>query len=182
MFVIETPRLVLIATPPAVVARRLQRDDFTAPLSIDLSDSGTGAAPVLVSFPPEWPGDAIAFFPELQRRYATDPDHEEWGGIMIDRERLVAVGQMSAKAPPDHTGTVEIGYGVNESMRGIGYATEMARAFTTWLLRQPAVRRVTAECLVDNQASVRVLDKSGFRRIGERPDDEGLLVLWERVR
>lgn len=31
----------------------------------------------------------------------------------------------------------------------------------------------------DNIASARVLEKAGFRRTGERMDDEGRLILWE---
>ncbi len=182
MFLLQTPRLLLVTMPPAVVTLRLESDRFVAPVPIEIGrDGGAAAPPGLVSFPPEWPGEAIGYFPELQRRHAADPGYEEWGGIMIDRSRLMAIGQMSAKAPPDDTGTVEIGYGVNQSLRGHGYATEMARAFGSWLLHQPAVRRITAECLVDNHASARVLAQAGFRHIGERSDDEGQLLLWDRT-
>ena len=182
MFVLRTPRLLLVTMPPEVVTLRLQSDRFVTPVPMAVGRDGGATPPLgLVSFPPEWPGEAIGFFPELQRRHAVDPRYEEWGGIMIDRGRMMAIGQMGAKAPPDATGSVEIGYGVNQSLRGHGYATEMAREFGSWLLQQPAVRRVTAECLVDNQASARVLEKAGFCRIGERLDDEGQLLLWERT-
>ncbi len=182
MFFLETPRLLLVAMPAAVVTLRLTSNRFVAPVPTAVDGDGRPALPPAhVSFTPEWPGEAIASFPELQRRHAADPAYQEWGGIMIDRERLIAVGQMGVKAPPDQTGTVEIGYGVNQSLRGRGYATELARAFATWLLEQPSVRQVTAECLVDNHASARVLQTAGFRRAGERSDDEGILLLWERV-
>ena len=54
---------------------------------------------------------------------------------MIRREDRLAVGSMGFKAPPDTTGTVEIGYAVNRSQRGRGYATEMAGALVAWALR-----------------------------------------------
>jgi len=69
---------------------------------------------------------------------------------------------------------------VNASYQGRGYATEMAQALVAWALRQPTVRRVTAECLEDNPASIRVLEKSGFVQSGRRKDEEGPLLLWER--
>ena len=62
--------------------------------------------------------------------------------------------------------------------RGQGYAGEAARALTEWALGQPGVRRVTAECLEDNLASIRVLEKIGMRPIGRT--DEGLLWAIER--
>ena len=94
------------------------------------------------------------------------------------------VGGIGCKALPDASGTVEIGYGINPSAQGRGLATEAARALTDWALTQPGVRRVTAECLETNLGSVRVLEKAGFTRVGERHDEEegGLLILWERAR
>ena len=99
---------------------------------------------------------------------------------MIRREDLLAVGSMGFKAPPDTTGTVEIGYAVNRSQRGRGYATEMAGALVAWALAQPGVQRVTAECLARNAASARVLEKLRFDRVGRRGSPEGELLLWER--
>lgn len=61
---------------------------------------------------------------------------------------------------------------------GRGYTTEMARALVGWVLEQPDVRRVTAECLEDNPGSIRVLEKTGFERVGRRTDEEGPLLLW----
>jgi [ribosomal protein S5]-alanine N-acetyltransferase len=80
-------------------------------------------------------------------------------------------------------GTVEIGYGINPAYQNRGYAAEMAVAFSTWVLAQPIVERVTAECRTDNAGSIRVLEKAGFVQVGQRYDDEeGSLLLWERIR
>jgi [ribosomal protein S5]-alanine N-acetyltransferase len=89
---------------------------------------------------------------------------------------------MGCKARPDEQGQVEIGYGIIPAAQNKGYATEMARAFVDWLQAQPGVRRVTAECRVDNPGSMRVLEKSGFLRVGERVDEEdGPLFIWEKA-
>jgi ribosomal-protein-alanine N-acetyltransferase len=101
---------------------------------------------------------------------------------MIERATRVAVGQMGFKGLPVESGMIELGYGVNRSCWNRGYATEMARALVDWALGQPMVKRVTAMCLDNNAASIRVLEKTGFRRIGRRTDEEGMLICWERLR
>ncbi len=170
MFTIETPRLVLAPTPLDVLKTRLECDDFVAVVPVEIDSDGQRVTEMLrVRFPTEWrPG------PKAQ------PDRDAWDGTIIDRAELLAVGTMGFKAPPDETGTVELGYSVNASYQGRGYATEMAQALVAWALRQPTVRRVTAECLEDNPASIRVLEKSGFVQSGRRKDEEGPLLLWER--
>jgi RimJ/RimL family protein N-acetyltransferase len=88
---------------------------------------------------------------------------------------------MGCKNRPN-AGFVEIGYGINPGYQNRGYATEMTQALTRWMLSQPEVSRVTAECRTDNYGSMRVLEKAGFARVGERVDDEdGLLFVWERT-
>jgi RimJ/RimL family protein N-acetyltransferase len=55
----------------------------------------------------------------------------------------------------------------------------MARGLVRWATEQPNIRRITSACLEDNTASIRVLERVGFRRIGHRVDDEGRSILWE---
>ncbi len=178
MFTLHSARLILASTPLDVMRKRLECDDFVAEIpGLSGHDGRHG-----VTFPPDWPGDALGLFPLWIAREEVRPDQLTWGGTMIDRDALVAVGQMSFKSLPDEHGTVELGYGVNASRQNRGYATEMARALVGWALVQPTVRRVTAECLAANVASIRVLEKVGFSRIGHRLDEEGLLLVWERRR
>jgi RimJ/RimL family protein N-acetyltransferase len=58
----------------------------------------------------------------------------------------------------------EIGYALARSAWGQGYATEAARAVVACGLAQPDVRRVWAVCDVENEASARVLEKTGMTR------------------
>ena len=173
MFYLETARLILVQTPLDVLQARLRRDTFTADVALP---EGT----VRVTFPAEWPGEALDLFPMMIRQYQNAPQDVPWGGTVIDRREWVAVGQIGFKSQPDD-GVVEIGYGINPSYQNRGYATEMVEALTAWALAQPTVSRVVAECRKDNDASIRVLDKSGFERIGQRFDEEdGALIVWER--
>jgi len=154
---------------------RLGCDSFEASLPVNGHD-------YRVAFGPEWPGDAIGFFPALAEQTRQDPETVPWGGAMIEKASGAAVGHISCKSLPDEQGRVEIGYGVNPSAEGHGYATEAASALAEWALARPDVRVVTAECLDTNVGSKRVLEKAGFRKVGERYDAEegGTLLLWER--
>lgn len=173
MLCLQTERLVLVPTPLAVLQERLERDTFTAEVTLP---EGT----LRVRFPAEWPGEALKLFPTMIEEYGHAPEDVPWGGTVIDRREWVAVGQMGFRDRPVD-GIVEVGYGINPSYQNRGYATEMVRALTDWALAQPTVSRVVAECRPDNVGSIRVLEKSGFGRIGERFDEEdGVLIVWER--
>jgi len=95
---------------------------------------------------------------------------------MIEPLSNVMVGDAGFKGRPDALGRVEIGYGVAPDQRGKGYATEATNALVAWAGEQ-GVRIVTAECLEDNVASVRVLEKTGFRRTSHA----GPMLRWERL-
>ena len=176
MLELETTRLYLVETPLHVVETRLEQDGFGAELLI-------GGQARRVQFPLEWPGDAFGLFPSLAERLRRHPEAEPWGGILslIEKAGMIAVGNMGTKGPPDTTGTVDIGYGMNPSYEGRGYMTEAVQGLTAWLLAQPGVVRVTADCLKTNTGSVRVLEKSGFVRVRERydADEGGVLIFWE---
>lgn len=174
MFYLETTRLILVQTPLVVLETRLRQPTFA-------SDVILPHGLMRVNFPAEWPGDALALFPTMIEQYQQSPDDIPWGGTLIDRAEQAAVGQMGCKGLPEH-GSVEIGYGINPSYQNRGYATEMVQRLSAWALTQPAVQRVTAECRTDNYGSIRVLEKSGFVRTGQRMDEEdGLLLTWERT-
>ena len=90
------------------------------------------------------------------------PEHHAWHAIwMIERPDGTHVGELSFKGF-NANGIVEIGYGIQEPFRGLGYATEAVAAAVAWALRQPGVTRVEAETSPANAASLRVLEKCAF--------------------
>ena len=92
-----------------------------------------------------------------------------WGAyVMVRTEDDRAIGGIGFHGPPED-GRVEVGYDLAESVRGQGYATESLRALTAWALAQPDVETVYATTDADNTASQRVLERAGFRRIGDTP-------------
>jgi ribosomal-protein-alanine N-acetyltransferase len=182
MVTLVTPRLILAPTPLPVIARRLVSDDFVAEVPVIPEDASQGTSEIRsVHFPPEWPGEALVLLPVWKAQMEADPTFEILGGTMIDRETSTAVGQMSFSVSADRAAVVELGYGVNPAFQGRGYATEMARAMVQWARQQEDIDVIASACLRSNIASVRVLEKVGFTRIGEQTDDEGTWILWEYV-
>jgi RimJ/RimL family protein N-acetyltransferase len=62
-------------------------------------------------------------------------------------------------------GEVELGYRLRKSAWGQGYATEGSRALIREGFTEYGVRRVTAETMVVNQASRRVMEKAGLKLV-----------------
>jgi [ribosomal protein S5]-alanine N-acetyltransferase len=171
MFFLETDRLILVSTPLAVVRTRLKTDSFSAPVPLPESS-------LTVTFPSAWPGDGLVFFPGIDEAGVEPGD---WGGTLIEKSSSTAIGQLGCLGQPDEAGVIEIGYGLNPSARGQGYATEIVGALTDWLLARPDVSLVRADTAVENAASQRVLEKNGFASIGiGHSEDDGALLLWEK--
>ncbi|WP_345367477.1 GNAT family N-acetyltransferase [Actinoallomurus liliacearum] len=82
---------------------------------------------------------------------------------VIERDGGLVVGSIGLFWPPSD-GTLEIGYGIVPSRRGRGYAAEATRALTAFALTAPGVHTVYANVELSNPASLRVLEKAGFRR------------------
>jgi len=176
---IVTPRTFIVATPTEVIERRLQVDDFFADLDLGPAAGDEPSERVAsVHFGPEWPGDTIDF--ERWAAVRKSGGAEGWAATIVDRASLEAIGQMGCLAPPDAGGAVEIRYATTAGMRDRGIATEAGGAFVAWLLAQPNVRGVVAECRVDNAPSVRVIEKLGFALLEEREDEDGRVLRWEK--
>lgn len=134
-----------------------------------------------------WPGRALierAFSASIERIRA-DPSRRLWGDrLMIEcnpaGERHI-VGSVVFHGAPDSHGEVEIGYGVETSRQGQGYASEAVCAMVDWALAQPEVLSVTATTFPWHTASLRVLRRAGMTPCGTREHDTfGDLVVYER--
>ncbi|WP_375491338.1 GNAT family N-acetyltransferase [uncultured Jatrophihabitans sp.] len=67
----------------------------------------------------------------------------------------------------------ELGYTLRRDRWGEGLATEIASALVTWHRGQPTTAPLTAFAAEENAASLRVLAKAGFTRIG-RAEHSGM--------
>jgi RimJ/RimL family protein N-acetyltransferase len=90
------------------------------------------------------------------------------------------IGYLNFHAGPNEAGQVEIGYTLLPEARGQGYAIEAVRAMFDWASRAHGIRRFRASVAPDNERSLNLIGKLGFRRTGEQWDPEdGLELVYE---
>jgi RimJ/RimL family protein N-acetyltransferase len=139
--------------------------------------------------------------PDAARGYPTEGDlvlarlivagdwpSDDWGPMQIRcNVDGLAIGGVGCKGAPDERGRVEIGYGLAESARGHGYATEAVDGLIDRLIDKGVVE-VVAECQADNAPSIAVLRRCGFIEVARqgrlrRPagqDRGGPAIHWRR--
>jgi len=113
-------------------------------------------------------------------REAPGPDEWKFGYAIIERESRMVIGMCGFAAPPDANGAIEIAYGIAPSFQGRGYATEAAQALIEIARSNPAVRLICAHTLAEPNASTRVLEKCGFRKVDELWEDDYRVWRWEK--
>jgi ribosomal-protein-alanine N-acetyltransferase len=83
--------------------------------------------------------------------------------VITTRGSIDAIGMLEARV---HGPTVDVGYVLARSHWGRGLMPEAIRALASELLSRARIFRVQATCDVENVASWRALEKSGFIREG----------------
>jgi RimJ/RimL family protein N-acetyltransferase len=116
------------------------------------------------------------FLAELEKAKPSDP--WRFGFAVIHKIDNALIGMGGFPAPPDANGIVEIAYGIAPSYQGRGYATEVANALIRFASNDPRVKTIRAHTLAETNASTRVLEKCGFKRISETVDPENGLKVW----
>jgi ribosomal-protein-alanine N-acetyltransferase len=91
-----------------------------------------------------------------------------WGVRRLDEEELIGFGGFWLfRDPPE----LEILFGVTDPLWGRGYATELAGAVARYGIRTLGMEQIRASTDVGNSASIRVLEKLGFRHVKTAPVD-----------
>lgn len=99
-----------------------------------------------------------------------------WGvWLAIRQDNGKPVGDLGFKGKPDADGIVEVGYGIVSEEQGKGFATEAVSALIDWAFNFDETEKAIAECLRDNTASIKVLQKLGMNQTG---NDLGM-IYWE---
>ena len=106
----------------------------------------------------------IPYSIEDARRFLCSADPQNTYAIVVGNELVGITGMLAGTEP------VEIGYWIGRIYWRRGYAT-YAVALLLEEARKRGIRRVAAEVFPDNPASMRVLEKSGFLRVGEAQKD-----------
>ena len=109
---------------------------------------------------------------EEHRAKFEDPDRlavslvVELDGVVIG-DLMVKVGDAWAQAEVEEQARgvqAELGWAVHPHHTGQGYATEAVRALLRVCFEDLGLRRVTADCFADNEASWRLMERVGMRR------------------
>jgi RimJ/RimL family protein N-acetyltransferase len=112
----------------------------------------------MAAFTVEDPSDRAAFDAHM-RRILADPDNTN-RAILVDGVLAGTVASFVIE------GDTEVTYWIDRAFWGRGIATRALAELLRLVPERPVMARVAA----DNEASRRVLEKCGFRRVGE---DEG---------
>jgi [ribosomal protein S5]-alanine N-acetyltransferase len=153
---IETGRLELIAeTRELAEAQAAGKQQFAAAIQAEVPDD----------WPPEGTAEALLMFAAHLRRDPTLAGWLVWYWILTDPATgsRTLIGDGGFTSPPVD-GMVATGYSLLPAFRGKGYATEAVRALVDWAFAHPEVRKVIAETLPDNEPSIHVLQRVGFKR------------------
>lgn len=102
--------------------------------------------------------------------------------ITLRREERTSPGALIGNAgirkrAPDAS-EAELGYELNPTHWGQGYATEAASAMLRFAFVDLDLRRVVATCVAENVASTRVLERVGMRLEGRLRDDRWFKGRW----
>jgi RimJ/RimL family protein N-acetyltransferase len=82
---------------------------------------------------------------------------------IVHRESGRYAGNIALHGIDPDAAQAKIGYRVAHWARGRGLATQAVESVATWALTQRSLRRILLTHAVENTASCRVADKSGFR-------------------
>ena len=126
-----------------------------------------------VVYPAEWPSEDRHVL-GLRKRQISEGDDYRWLlRAVVTRSHPTMVGRIGFHGPPDADGVVEIGYRIDSAFRRRGFGFECAAR-----LIEAAER---ASIAPENEPSLRIAERLGFRLIGEQMDEiDGLELVFER--
>ena len=106
------------------------------------------------------------------------PDPWQFGFAIIHNSDNILIGTCGFPGPPNCDGVAEIAYGISPSYQGRGYATEAAKALVRFAMSDPRVKTIRAHTLPEENASTRVLQKCGFKKVRDAIDPEHGFQVW----
>ena len=107
--------------------------------------------------------DALEFVAQMKTAISGTPG--EWMQLAIERkDNGEMIGDMAFYIAKSNPRQADFGYSLARSAWGQGYALEASTKTLDYLFRVLEMHRVAADCDVDNVASIRLLERLGFRR------------------
>ncbi|HAS74698.1 MAG TPA: N-acetyltransferase [Clostridiales bacterium UBA8960] len=107
-------------------------------------------------------------------------EHSEPSGfefwMVVKRDSNMIIGDVGFHGKPNAEGEVEVGFGFVEKERGKGFGFESLKGIMQWLETQDSVSVIKADCLISNQASIRLLEKAGMNEVYRNEE----YIFWRR--
>ena len=132
------------------------------------------------TFPESWPDAHDRGFLNFRLRQMRErPENQEWYvyAVVLPEGERPMIGHAGFHGPPGANAVkaadaVEVGYSVFVPYRRRGYATEVVRALIGWASREHGIRRFIASISPENEPSLALASRLGFRHIGQHWDEE----------
>jgi [ribosomal protein S5]-alanine N-acetyltransferase len=151
---IITERLILIPVT-LEITRALMKNDITEVEKLGIKTDG--------SWPRQDTMDILPIISMNLEEYKLPSGFEFW--MIVRKDNMQVIGDIGFHGRPDEKGEVEIGYGLIGAEREKGFGFEALKAMLDWALSQESVKTVTAEPLISNIPSIRILEKVGMREV-----------------
>ena len=182
-----TTRLRLVPITLPMVEGVMRRDRAAAEAALDAGIRECGwDLDACARFPDAWPNEDLVAraFPFSLDAIRTDPDKRLWGDSLVlpleGPPRVV--GSVVFKGRPTD-GIAEVAYGIEDSSRRQGLATEATLACVEWALEQEGIACVQATTFPWHHASLGVIRRVGMVQCATREHDMlGELLVFERKR
>jgi RimJ/RimL family protein N-acetyltransferase len=171
---IRTERLELIAETDVLgTAEVAGRSRLAEVLRVDVPEN----------WPPENVRDVVEFFAGKLQREPELAGWLNWYWVLAEpmSGNRTLIGDGGFTSPPVD-GVVAIGYSLLPQYQRKGYATEAVHALAGWAFSHPEVCMVIAETLPDNEPSIRVLARAGFRQVPGASEPGHIRFALERAR
>lgn len=168
---IETKNLKLIPCDTEILKTAIQGDEILAKkINVTVQDNWTEFGVVALQY-------------SLDRLSGNEEESGWWTYFPVHKQDNKLIGSGGYKGKPTADGTVEIGYEIALDYRNRGLATEMTKGLIENAFRDERVRLIVAHTLGQDNASTKVLQKCGFKKVEEINDpDDGLIWKWELKR
>ena len=132
-----------------------------------------------LAVPRDWPDEHDRRFLSFRlRQVGEEPERANWFvyAIVLKEEGRPMIGHIGFHGPPGVNArkepeAVEIGYTIFPEYRRQGYATEAVQALLGWAQKQ-GINRFIASIGPDNEPSLALVRRFGFREVGRHWDEE----------
>jgi len=142
-----------------------------------LSNNLTEIENIGIRMSEHWPTpdtkDILPIVHETLKRQDYPSGFEFW--MIQCKENNMVIGDIGFHGKPDENGEVEIGFGLVSEAWNKGYGFEALKGIVKWTKMQEGVKTLKADCLIDNLASIRILEKIGLKEV-YRNDD---YIFWK---